>query len=126
MGTLPSTRTMVTRPLTERTSTRPTAPGTLSTNVRTSSSESTILNESWCSSIQARHCWADILFKRCSVTASPAETRCSTSMIDFPSGHFLVSDRKILESCTDVIVLTAFCFETTTAIWLAQQGHANL
>src|SRR6266568_6467550 len=124
MGTFPSTRTTVTRSVTERTSINPTAPGVLSTKARTSSSLSTSLSESLCSVTNDCHCCADILFRCREVTNSPGDARCSTTTMFLPSAHFFCSVLKILLSWVEVMAVTLFCFETTTAMWWARQGDA--
>jgi hypothetical protein len=53
------------------------------------------------------------------------ESRGKTMVMNFPSGHFLVSARNIFETWVFVMAVTAFCFETTTAMWWAKQGAAN-
>src|SRR5579872_1834425 len=43
-----------------------------------------------------------------------------------PSAHFLVSTRNILLNCAEDTALTPFCFDTTTAMWCAKHGAAEI
>src|SRR5580704_4057628 len=125
MGSLPSTLTTLIWSLIERTSTKPMAPGVVSTSLSTSSSESTVVIEPWCAAINDFSSLDDILSSRSSVAISPLEFLCRTRITSLPSCHFFTSKRKILARWADPTSPTLLSLLTTTAMWCAKQGSSE-
>src|SRR5580692_5454428 len=122
MGNLPSTLTTVMVLSRECSSTRPMAPGSDFTALRTSASVSTSRMESLWVARTLLHSAADNLFRCCRVSVSPEESLWRTRTMFLPSGHFLISARRILARCAAETFSTGLSLFTTTAMWWAKQG----